>query len=250
MVVRAARMLDVAGGRMVSPALVMVKEDRIRSVGGNAPAGARAPGSGRRDAAARADRPAHPPHHRPAATGSRSRSGARRRSGRCAERRTPGTRCARDSPRCATSARASSPTSRWGGRSSRLHPGAPMIRGPRDRHHRRALRRHRLRAGRAEQRPEDGVADGPESSEAVRYQIKHGAEVIKICATAGVLSFEGPVGAQQLYHEELERRWTRRRGTGCGRGPRAWHRGDPRRGSRRRHLHRARLHPDDEGVAA
>lgn len=52
--------------------------------------------------------------------------------------------------------------------------------------------------------PERGVADGPwEVVEAVRYQIKHGAQVIKTCATAGVLSMEGPVGAQQYSEEEL-----------------------------------------------
>lgn len=52
--------------------------------------------------------------------------------------------------------------------------------------------------------PERGVADGPwEVVEAVRYQIKHGAQVIKTCATAGVLSMEGPVGAQQYTDEEL-----------------------------------------------
>ncbi len=56
-----------------------------------------------------------------------------------------------------------------------------------------------------EQGIEAGVADGPwEVVEAVRYQIKHGAEVIKVCATAGVLSFEGPVGAQQYSEAELE----------------------------------------------
>jgi imidazolonepropionase-like amidohydrolase len=49
------------------------------------------------------------------------------------------------------------------------------------------------------------VADGPwEVVQAVRYQIKHGARVIKTCATAGVLSMEGPVGAQQYSLEELE----------------------------------------------
>jgi len=49
-----------------------------------------------------------------------------------------------------------------------------------------------------------GVADGVnEVTKAVRYQIKHGAKVIKVCATAGVLSFEGPVGAQQYTVEEL-----------------------------------------------
>lgn len=53
--------------------------------------------------------------------------------------------------------------------------------------------------------PEEGVADGPwEVVEAVRYQIKHGAKVIKTCATAGVLSMEGPVGAQQYSYEELK----------------------------------------------
>jgi len=59
--------------------------------------------------------------------------------------------------------------------------------------------------GIAEQGPKDGVADGPwEVVEAVRYQIKHGAQVIKTCATAGVLSMEGPVGAQQYSEEELK----------------------------------------------
>jgi imidazolonepropionase-like amidohydrolase len=56
-----------------------------------------------------------------------------------------------------------------------------------------------------EQGPKDGVADGPwEVVQAVRYQIKHGAQVIKTCATAGVLSLEGPVGAQQYSFEELK----------------------------------------------
>src|SRR5262249_61244920 len=48
------------------------------------------------------------------------------------------------------------------------------------------------------------VADGPaECIKAVRYQIKHGAQWIKICATAGVLSFEGPAGNQQFSAEEM-----------------------------------------------
>jgi imidazolonepropionase-like amidohydrolase len=49
-----------------------------------------------------------------------------------------------------------------------------------------------------------GAADGvDEVVKAVRHQIKYGAKVIKICATAGVLSFEGPSGAQQYSLEEL-----------------------------------------------
>lgn len=52
--------------------------------------------------------------------------------------------------------------------------------------------------------PRTGAADGvAEVLKAVRYQIKHGAKAIKICATAGVLSFEGPVGAQQYTEEEM-----------------------------------------------
>jgi len=55
-----------------------------------------------------------------------------------------------------------------------------------------------------ERGPEEGVADGPaEILTAVRSQVKHGAKVIKVCATAGVLSYEGPVGAQQYSDEEL-----------------------------------------------
>ncbi len=49
-----------------------------------------------------------------------------------------------------------------------------------------------------------GVADGvDEVVKAVRYQIKHGARVIKVCATAGVLSHEASVGAQQYSDAEL-----------------------------------------------
>lgn len=49
-----------------------------------------------------------------------------------------------------------------------------------------------------------GIADGPdEAVEAVRQQLKYGAKVIKICATAGVLSFEESVGAQQFSDAEM-----------------------------------------------
>jgi imidazolonepropionase-like amidohydrolase len=52
--------------------------------------------------------------------------------------------------------------------------------------------------------PEEGVADGVDQIlRAVRYQAKHGARVIKICATAGVLSFDATVGAQQLSEAEM-----------------------------------------------
>jgi imidazolonepropionase-like amidohydrolase len=59
--------------------------------------------------------------------------------------------------------------------------------------------------GVVEKGPKEGVADGVDGViEAVRYQIKHGARVIKVCATAGVLSFDASVGAQQLTDNELQ----------------------------------------------
>jgi len=52
--------------------------------------------------------------------------------------------------------------------------------------------------------PEEGIVDGVDAAvRGVRYQIKHGARVIKICATAGVLSFDATVGAQQLSDDEM-----------------------------------------------
>lgn len=49
-----------------------------------------------------------------------------------------------------------------------------------------------------------GVGDGAdEVMKALRYQAKHGARVIKTCATAGVLSHEKSVGAQQYSDAEL-----------------------------------------------
>jgi imidazolonepropionase-like amidohydrolase len=50
-----------------------------------------------------------------------------------------------------------------------------------------------------------GVADGPEEGrKAVRYQVKYGADVIKICATGGVLSEGDAVGATQYTYEEIK----------------------------------------------
>jgi len=51
----------------------------------------------------------------------------------------------------------------------------------------------------------DGVADGPEEGrKAVRYQIKYGADVIKICASGGVLSAGDAVNASQYTLEEMK----------------------------------------------
>src|SRR5690606_20081352 len=52
--------------------------------------------------------------------------------------------------------------------------------------------------------PRQGIANGVDQvREAVRYQIKYGADVIKICATGGVLSAGDAVGVQQYTLEEM-----------------------------------------------
>src|SRR5204863_1757997 len=62
-----------------------------------------------------------------------------------------------------------------------------------------------LKPGFTKQDPMNGVADGPEEiRKAVRLQIKYGADVIKTCATGGVLSEGGAVGATQYSFEELK----------------------------------------------
>jgi imidazolonepropionase-like amidohydrolase len=51
---------------------------------------------------------------------------------------------------------------------------------------------------------EEGIANGvSEVRKAVRYQIKHGAQVIKVCASGGIMSHTGAAGAQQYSDEEL-----------------------------------------------
>jgi imidazolonepropionase-like amidohydrolase len=51
---------------------------------------------------------------------------------------------------------------------------------------------------------EEGIADGVDQvRRAVRYQIKHGAQLIKCCASGGVIASRGPSGAQQYSTEEL-----------------------------------------------
>ena len=52
---------------------------------------------------------------------------------------------------------------------------------------------------------ENGIADGGEQVRAaVRYQVKYGADVIKTCATGGVLSEGDAVGATQYSFEEMK----------------------------------------------
>ncbi|GAB89687.1 metal-dependent hydrolase family protein [Gordonia rhizosphera] len=51
---------------------------------------------------------------------------------------------------------------------------------------------------------EEGIANGvDEVRKAVRYQIKHGAQLIKVCVSGGVMSLTGPPGAQHYSFDEL-----------------------------------------------
>jgi imidazolonepropionase-like amidohydrolase len=59
--------------------------------------------------------------------------------------------------------------------------------------------------GVADGSPRTGIADGvDEVRQAVRYQAKYGADVIKTCATGGVLSEGDAVGVEQYSFEELK----------------------------------------------
>jgi imidazolonepropionase-like amidohydrolase len=62
-----------------------------------------------------------------------------------------------------------------------------------------------LRPGLADGDFKNGIADGPDQVRAaVRYQVKYGADVIKTCATGGVLSEGDAVGATQYTYEEMK----------------------------------------------
>ena len=62
-----------------------------------------------------------------------------------------------------------------------------------------------FRPGLIELGPKDGIANGAdEIRTAVRYQVKSGADVIKMCATGGVLSEGDAVGATQYTFEEMK----------------------------------------------
>lgn len=53
--------------------------------------------------------------------------------------------------------------------------------------------------------PAEGIAHGPEGfREAVRFQVKYGADVIKFCASGGVLSLADEVDTPQLSLEEMK----------------------------------------------
>jgi len=52
---------------------------------------------------------------------------------------------------------------------------------------------------------QNGIASGPDQfRDAVRFQVKYGADVIKVCATGGVLSLGDDVGASQVTQPEMD----------------------------------------------
>jgi imidazolonepropionase-like amidohydrolase len=62
-----------------------------------------------------------------------------------------------------------------------------------------------FRPGLADGSTRTGIADGVDQvRQAVRYQVKYGADVIKTCATGGVLSEGDAVGVEQYSFEELK----------------------------------------------
>jgi len=65
---------------------------------------------------------------------------------------------------------------------------------------------------------EDGVINGQEEArKAVRMNVKYGADVIKTCATGGVLSLNDAVDTPQLTQKNSTQSWMKR--TRCARRP-------------------------------
>jgi len=207
-VLRAARLLDVAGGRIVSPALVVLRGDRIAAVNP-----AKVPEKPERiiDLGDRTLLPGLIDMHTHLLFDLGADSFDR------TVRETAADAALRGAKNARITVRAGFTTVRdLGGRDfadiALMHAiDAGMVPGPRMFPAGNSIGitgGHAditgLAPGILETGPEQGIADGvDECLKAVRYQIKHGAKVIKIVATAGVLSFEGPVGAQQLSDGEM-----------------------------------------------
>jgi imidazolonepropionase-like amidohydrolase len=206
-VVRAARWLDVAAGQLRTPAVVVVQNGRIVSIGGAAPAGAGTIDLGEVtllpgliDAHTHltydieGDWVTRPVRELPADAALRGARNARRTL-------EAGFTTVRD-----VGAPGFADVSLMKAIDSGMIPG-PRILGAG--HSLGITGGHCDDTGWApgilESGPEEGIVDGVGAAlRAVRYQLKHGAKVIKICATAGVLSFDATVGAQQFSDEEMK----------------------------------------------
>lgn len=205
-VLKAARMLDVASGQIRSPALIVIAGDRITGIGGPIPRGARVIDlgdvtllPGLIDAHTHltddiegdwVDRPVNETAADAALRGARNAKLTLE----------AGFTTVRD-----VGSRGFADVSLMHAIDNGFVPGPRMIPAG---HAIGITGGHCDETGRApgilELGPEQGVADGVDAVvRAVRYQAKHGAKAIKICATAGVLSLDATVGAQQLSFEEM-----------------------------------------------
>lgn len=207
-VIRAARMLDVGSGRLVAPAVVVVEGDRIKALGGDLPAGARVIELG--DATLL---PGFIDAHTHLTLPEIDRAGWQYDS----VLNTPvddalrGVRAARETLMAGfTTVRDLGSRGFADVKLGRAIERGDTI-GPRvigSGHALGITGGHCDDTGWApgvnERGPDSGIADGADAmTRATRHQIKHGAGVIKICATAGVLSFETSLGAQQMSDAEM-----------------------------------------------
>jgi len=204
-VVRAARMLDVATGEMRSNALVVVENGRITRVGGTAPRGAEIIDLG--DATLLPGLMDLHTHLAGDLEGNwvtrdvreTSAHQALRAAGNARTTLMAGFTTVRDMSGFAGVALADAVRDGYVD-GPRVFPGANSL-GITGGH----CDVTGYAPGILEVGPERGVADGVAGVlHATRYQIKYGAKFIKICATAGVLSFEETVGAQQFTFEEMQ----------------------------------------------
>lgn len=207
-VVRAARMLDVSSGKLVAPAVVVVQGDRIESIGGAAPAGARVIDLG--DATLL---PGFIDAHTHLTLPEIDKAGWQYDSvlNSPVDDALRGVRAARETLLAGfTTVRDVGSRGfadvKLGRAIERGDTIGPQVIG--SGHALGITGGHCDDTGWApgvnERGPDSGIADGADAmTRATRYQIKHGAGVIKICATAGVLSFEKSLGAQQMSDAEM-----------------------------------------------
>lgn len=205
-VVRAARMLDVKAGRIVTGAVVVVQDGKITAVGGPVPAGARVIDLGDVTLA-----PGLIDLHTHLTGDIEGNWVMRTVTEGAADSALRGARNARATVEAGFTTVRDLGSGDFTDIALNRAIGAGFIAGPRiigAGHSIGTTGGHCDTTGFApgllERDWRAGVADGPdEVVKAVRYQAKHGAQVIKICATAGVLSFDATVGAQQLSEAEM-----------------------------------------------
>ncbi len=210
---RAARLIDGTGAAAITNGVVVVTDDKIVAVGkqgvGDDSRRREARRSRRRHAAAGLHRRAHA-HHRPRAGGSAANDAAVR------DYQATG----------AIIGVANAQKTLLAGFTTIRNVGAPNfddmalrkavnegnVIGPRMQNAGHAIGitgghcdENGFRPGLMDGNPKLGIADGPDQIRAaVRYQAKYGADVIKMCATGGVLSEGDAVGVPQYTYEEMK----------------------------------------------